>query len=76
MIGLLPRIWRRPLIDSVYGAEDEKGLRIYLGVLWAAAFAAVLILGRLHAVVLAGAARGGPRRDAGPGQLPNPPGRQ
>ena len=44
MIGLLPRMWRRPLIDGVYGAEDEKGLRIYLGVLWAAALLAVLIL--------------------------------
>jgi hypothetical protein len=44
MIGLLPRVWRRPLIDSVYGAEDEKGLRIYLGVLWGAALLAALIL--------------------------------
>jgi hypothetical protein len=44
MIGLLPRVWRRPLIDSVYGAEDERGLRIYLGVLWAAGLLAALIL--------------------------------
>ena len=44
MIGLLPRAWRRPLIDSVYGAEDEKGLRLYLGILWGAALLAALIL--------------------------------
>jgi len=44
MIGLVPRVWRRQLIDSVYGAEDEKGLRIYLGVLWGAALLFALIL--------------------------------
>lgn len=44
MIGWLPRTWRRPLIDSVYGAEDEKGLRIYLGVLWALTLLTALIL--------------------------------
>jgi hypothetical protein len=44
MIGLVPRIWRRPLIDSVYGSEDEKGLRIYLGALWAATLLLALIL--------------------------------
>ena len=44
MIGWLPRAWRRPLIDSVYGAEDEKGLRIYLGLLWGAALLTALIL--------------------------------
>jgi hypothetical protein len=45
MIGWVPSTWRRPLIDSVYGAEDEKGLRIYLGVLWAATLLTALILG-------------------------------
>lgn len=41
---LIPRPWRRQLIDSVYGAEDDKGLRIYLGVLWGGFALAVLIL--------------------------------
>jgi hypothetical protein len=44
MIGWVPRTWRRPLIDSVYGSEDEKGSRIYLGVLWAATLLTALIL--------------------------------
>lgn len=44
MIGWLPQVWRRPLIDSVYGAEDQRGMRIYLAVLWAAALLASLIL--------------------------------
>ncbi|MDB5667481.1 MAG: hypothetical protein JWL74_431 [Alphaproteobacteria bacterium] len=46
MIGtsLVPRPWRRQLIDSVYGAEDDKGLRIYMGVLWGGFLLAFLIL--------------------------------
>jgi hypothetical protein len=44
MIGWLPSGWRRPLIDSVYRAEDERGMRIYLGVLWASALLAAFIL--------------------------------
>ncbi|WP_166042315.1 hypothetical protein [Sphingosinicella sp. YJ22] len=46
MIGtnLVPRPWRRQLIDSVYGAEDDKGMRIYLGVLWGGFFLLALIL--------------------------------
>lgn len=42
--GLLPRTWRRTLIDKVYGAEDNRGLRIYLGALWGALLLAALIL--------------------------------
>ncbi len=41
---LIPRPWRRQLIDSVYGAEDDKGLRIYVGVLWGGFFLLTLIL--------------------------------
>jgi len=41
---LIPRPWRRQLIDSVYGAEDDKGLRIYMGALWGGFALAVLIL--------------------------------
>ena len=46
MIGtsLIPRPWRRSLIDSVYGAEDDKGMRIYLGVLWGGMLLLALIL--------------------------------
>jgi len=44
MIQLLPRVWRRPLIDSVYGAEDDRGVKIYLGLLWGAALLLALIL--------------------------------
>ena len=46
MIGakLLPRPWRRALVDSVYGAEDERGARIYLGSLWGALLLAGLLL--------------------------------
>lgn len=46
MIGtsLIPRPWRRSLIDSVYGAEDDKGMRIYLGVLWGGMLLLTLIL--------------------------------
>ena len=42
--SLIPRPWRRQLIDSVYGAEDDKGMRIYLGVLWGGFFLLTLIL--------------------------------
>lgn len=41
---LIPRPWRRAVIDSVYGAEDERGLRIYLGVLWGALLLFTLII--------------------------------
>jgi len=44
MIGWLPRVWRRPLIDSVYGAEEDRGVKIYLGVLWAGALLLTMIL--------------------------------
>ena len=43
-LGLLPRPWRRALIDSVYGAEDDKGMRIYLGALWGILLVGGLIL--------------------------------
>jgi len=42
--NLVPRPWRRQLIDSVYGAEDDKGLRIYMGVLWGGFLLAALVL--------------------------------
>jgi hypothetical protein len=42
--SLIPRPWRRSLIDSVYGAEDDKGMRIYLGVLWGGMLLLALIL--------------------------------
>jgi len=42
--SLLPRPWRRALIDSVYGAEDDRGLKIYLGVLWGGLLLLALIL--------------------------------
>ncbi len=46
MIGadLLPRPWRRELIDRVYGAEEDRGMRIYLGVLWGGLLLLALIL--------------------------------
>jgi len=46
MIGtnFIPRPWRGQLIDSVYGAEDDKGMRIYLGVLWGGFLLLTLIL--------------------------------
>lgn len=42
--SLIPRPWRRTLIDSVYGSEDERGARIYLGVLWGSLLLFSLIL--------------------------------
>lgn len=42
--SLLPRPWRRALIDAVYGAEDDKGLKIYLGALWGGLLLLALIL--------------------------------
>ena len=36
--------WRRRLIDEVYGAEDTRGLKIYLGVLWGGWLLLALIL--------------------------------
>ena len=45
MIGLLPRPWRKALIDTVYGAEEERGANIYLASLWGAALLLFLILG-------------------------------
>lgn len=45
--NLIPRPWRRSLIDSVYGAEDERGARIYLAVLWAGILLLMLILAGL-----------------------------
>jgi len=44
MIGWLPRVWRKPLIDHVYGAEDDRGYRIYLGALWGGLLLLTLIL--------------------------------
>ena len=45
MINLLPRPWRKSLIDAVYGAEDERSANIYLASLWGAALLLFLILG-------------------------------
>lgn len=45
MIRLLPRPWRKSLIDAVYGAEDERGANIYLASLWGASLLLFLILG-------------------------------
>lgn len=42
--SLLPRPWRRALIDAVYGAEDDKGLKIYLGILWGGLLLLALVL--------------------------------
>lgn len=42
--SLVPPKWRRALIDSVYGAEDDRGLRIYLGALWGGLLLLGLIL--------------------------------
>jgi hypothetical protein len=42
--SLLPRPWRRALIDFVYGAEDTRGLKIYLASLWGALALLALIL--------------------------------
>ncbi len=46
MIGtnLLPRQWRRTLVDSVYGAEDDRGLKIYLASIWGGLLLLTLIL--------------------------------
>lgn len=41
---LLPRRWRRGLIDSVYGAEDKSGARIYMAVLWGGLAVLALLL--------------------------------
>lgn len=42
--SLIPRSWRRALIDAVYGAEDDRGLKIYLASLWGAILLVALIL--------------------------------
>jgi hypothetical protein len=42
--SLIPRKWRRTLIDSVYGSEEDRGVRIYLGVLWGSLFILSLLL--------------------------------
>jgi hypothetical protein len=41
---LLPRPWRRAVIDSVYGAEDRRGARIYMASLWGALLVLALLL--------------------------------
>ena len=41
---LLPRPWRRQLIDAVYGAEDRRGLHIYLASLWGGLLVLALLL--------------------------------
>lgn len=47
MIRLLPRSWRKALIDAVYGAEEERGATIYLASLWGAGLLAILLLAGL-----------------------------
>jgi hypothetical protein len=45
--NLIPRPWRRAIIDSVYGAEDDRGVKIYLGLLWGGLLLLSLILAGL-----------------------------